>query len=215
MEDVDVDDWEPAFDPFKTSEGGDYGVQVKVSPTRVQRSLVHLYQALFESWIVIVNGRSGPTVDADPPWTLNARLVEIWRRHHLEAPWSEEVLMEGVTALLNTGVQPLGPRVAVDISPLGSGRSWVERLIHGSAVRSAQKVLAFIAEGLPAKVCQYETCGRYFVRQQGRAVHAEFRTTGVQYCTERCGRVAAQRSYRRRKAVAWVRCANGGSSPPL
>jgi hypothetical protein len=201
VDNVDGDDWEPAFVPFKTSECGDFGAQLAASPLRLQRALMHLYQSLFESWIVTLGSDNSPRVDVHPTSGLNPDLVEIWRHHHLEAPWSDETLMEAITALLNAGVQPFGPHVAVDLAQVAGIRSWVGKAYPRITSALCMQVLAFIGEGLPAKVCQNESCQKYFVRQQGRASHAEFRTTGVQYCSSRCARIVAQRSYRRRKAM--------------
>lgn len=56
-----------------------------------------------------------------------------------------------------------------------------------------------IVEGARYKTCANETCGRLFVRQQGRAEHGQHRTRGVKYCSSECAKAQAQRQYRRRK----------------
>jgi hypothetical protein len=55
-----------------------------------------------------------------------------------------------------------------------------------------------IAEGSSYRVCANETCGRFFVRQSGRALHGQHRSKGVKYCSVECAKAQAQRQYRRR-----------------
>jgi len=58
-----------------------------------------------------------------------------------------------------------------------------------------------VCERAGYKVCANETCGRLFVRQEGRAKAGQYRTSGVKYCSPSCARAQAQRAYRRRKHV--------------
>jgi hypothetical protein len=56
-----------------------------------------------------------------------------------------------------------------------------------------------VAEGATFKTCGNETCARWFVRQQGRAIHDQRRSHGVRYCSYRCARAHTQREYNRRR----------------
>lgn len=60
------------------------------------------------------------------------------------------------------------------------------------------QLLNVVAEELPVQTCANETCGRSFVRQQGRAEYGQYRTKGVLYCSPQCAHMQAQREYRRR-----------------
>ncbi|MET9516423.1 hypothetical protein [Streptomyces sp. NPDC002994] len=59
-----------------------------------------------------------------------------------------------------------------------------------------------IQEGARYKVCMNESCGRIFVRQQGRAAKDQRKSEGVKYCSSKCARAQAQRELRRRRSVA-------------
>jgi hypothetical protein len=49
------------------------------------------------------------------------------------------------------------------------------------------------------RVCQNETCGRFFIRQYGRAEHGMSKRQGVMYCSTHCAQAKAARAYRARK----------------
>jgi hypothetical protein len=62
----------------------------------------------------------------------------------------------------------------------------------------AAELFNHIANETDYKTCANETCQKLFVRQRGRAIHGQHRTTGVMYCSSNCARAQNQRAYRRR-----------------
>ena len=90
-------------------------------------------------------------------------------------------------------VLPRGRRVeVVPASSLTRGQAWLYPVC-------CLELYNHIVEQAQLRTCTNETCGRLFVRQSGRAMHGQNRTTGVMYCTAQCAKAQAQRMYRRRK----------------
>jgi hypothetical protein len=57
-----------------------------------------------------------------------------------------------------------------------------------------------ITEQVQYKICANESCGQFFVRQQGRSGGVQRKSEGVKYCSSKCARAQAQRELRRRRA---------------
>jgi hypothetical protein len=209
--DVDAEDWQPKFVSFNDSSTGDFGIKTDASPVRLQRTLMHLYQAVFKSWLYLIqrqaDGTKAPRYGAE---NSDSSLAGIWRTHHFDdvahhfedarhTQTHTRVLLEGVSIVLNAGIQPLGPRVEIETLDEPEGGYVIGRPYPRITSALCMQMLAFICDGLPAKICENESCGRYFVRQNGRSVYGQFRTTGVRFCSKLCARAETQRQYRNRK----------------
>jgi hypothetical protein len=203
---INEEDWQRCFISSNDSSCGDFGVSVNASPVRLQRAVMHLYQAVFETWLHLIK----PQADGVPSPSHrdlddNLSIDEIWRGHHLDyvptlrGPHDQIQALEGASSLLNAGVQHLGPRVEIETLDAPRGRSIIGQVHPRITSALCMQVLAFISDGLPAKVCENETCGRYFVRQHGRSSYGQFRTTGVRFCSNLCARAQSQRQYRKRQ----------------
>ncbi|GKQ40319.1 hypothetical protein ALMP_68450 [Streptomyces sp. A012304] len=57
-----------------------------------------------------------------------------------------------------------------------------------------------IVEQAQYKICANESCGQFFVRQQGRAGGTQRKSEGVKYCSSKCAKAQAQRELRRRRS---------------
>lgn len=140
------------------------------------RFKLQVARALTQHWLAHVEGN-----DVRRAWTDAGFAVPSQR-----AAW------EAFTSELNRGLRPFQTLVVVE------GLTGVPRdvdLFSGLCLQLRDA----ITEALPPSWCANETCGRPFIRQEGRAEYGQYRTKGVQYCSRNCARAQAQREYRRRQ----------------
>lgn len=95
---------------------------------------------------------------------------------------------------INRLIAPLRPRVGLEANgdPPSPG---APTLLAALAIQLFNDVAA----GTRYKACANERCRRLFVNQTGPDGVRRTRTAGVVYCSARCARAQAQRSYRRRR----------------
>jgi hypothetical protein len=60
-----------------------------------------------------------------------------------------------------------------------------------------------MVERAPMRYCANETCRRAFVHQRGTAKYAQYRESGVKYCSPGCGKAQNERERRRRRNQGW------------
>lgn len=123
-----------------------------------------------------------------------------FRRHELESPpWAEEGPRSLLETTLGVSLETFTPRLSFQS---GDGTAGPYSDLATAWHICCLEMFNHIVEAAPYKTCANETCGRLFVRQEGRAVHGQHRSTGVKYCSAECARAQAQRQYRRRKRGA-------------
>jgi hypothetical protein len=96
---------------------------------------------------------------------------------------------------LEQALKSYSPRIAFSRGPVDP-RPTADGMVY---VRCCVELYNHICEEAGYRVCANETCGRLFVRQQGRAQYGFHRLEGVRFCSVNCARAQTQREYRRRK----------------
>lgn len=116
--------------------------------------------------------------------------------------WDRAEMADFISETFKVALSGLSPRVIVDHDepplPLAENFSTGISLFAVCCL----ELFNHITEDAPYQTCGNEACGRMFVRQQGRALHGQRRTTGVRYCSAYCARAVAQRRYRARKRAS-------------
>lgn len=148
-------------------------------------------QAITRHWLLHVTGDSPSTAWQDAGADL-AYLVGESVDDHVAWRWFAH--------FLNTGLEAFPMHVRVEVPPKDD---WAFKMTAGPAIPDLYSAICLqlandMAEGVVYRVCANEPCRRHFVRQLGGAVHGQYRTEGVMYCTISCAKAQAQRQYRRR-----------------
>jgi hypothetical protein len=129
---------------------------------------------------------------------LNSGLSSLLRRFapHVELSWSGQAETDELALIF----EPHG----------GDPPSMIKR--HTPATARLYQICALelynhIVEQAEYRSCKNETCGRLFVRHEGRATYGQHQTRGLlAYCSKRCSGAQTQRDRRRRGRA--VRLAN-------
>jgi hypothetical protein len=162
---------------------------------RIQYGLISLYQAVFESWLLILD-RYSELVDLKA--SVPDELAAPWAKREWPVPGNMCGLLDTIMDTVNSAAAASSPRIEIVYPELARGLAFGRPLPRVLTAMCLQ-LLAFVVEGVPAHRCANEACERYFARQRGRSEYGQTRKTGVIYCSASCARAQAQRKYRRRR----------------
>lgn len=171
-------------------------VQATGYSVRVQYALLELYQAVFESWLIVL--RDHQEID-DPTAPVPDVITESWERREWPVPKDMFDLLDTITDTVNSAAAAYGPRAEIVHPDLEQDGIAFARPMPRILTSMCLQALSFLADGVPARQCANETCGKNFTRQRGRATYGQGRSSGVLYCSASCARAQAQREYRRRR----------------
>lgn len=217
VDDVEDGAWKPTYCQFDDSQCGDFGVIIDASPMRLQRALVRLYQAAFDTWLIVQQATVTQNEWQEPTWAdyetpeawraawpaPGEAILSAWTNRGLNEPESITRCVELATHVVNGAAVAWSPRVELALPAISPDRADpVGKVFPRIHTVMAIQVLRFIADGLPAQRCANARCGQWFVRQQGRSEYEQYRTSGVLYCSKGCARAQAARTYRRRRRSA-------------
>jgi hypothetical protein len=170
----------------------DYMRPYAAEPTEDHHVPISLVRFHLEVLRALVAHWEAASSDAD-----DSQIVAAW----VEGPWpsidDERMAWHYWSDSMNAALEPFSVRISVDVDGVAAGlRAPLVTTYSALALQIANDV----ASESPWRRCSNETCGQLFVRQAGRAVHDQHRTSGVKYCSRECARAQAQREFRRRKA---------------
>lgn len=161
-----------------------------------QMWLARVFQAVFESWILLdADHDLDPDRLALPP---RDQLLDVWTRRRLPAPTTAFEAVSTIQTMVNEATTALGPRIELTHPQLEARGGAYGRPVPRVLSAMCLQLLAWVAEGVPARRCANETCSQWFSRQRGRAESGQYRTSGVLYCSSSCAKAQSQRAYRRR-----------------